>query len=168
MRALSRSTYTLIWHKSNVQRRGLMTLWNTCAQGEKDHFSCHLCIHVGGGRVTGGIIGSEEDGSLLLHCLRSVPIDAIGRPLLLKQYHTSVNGVLAKSHLFSPFTLREGRRSGKTPRWRHWVRPEWLTHMRTQLNPLPKHQILLPSETTHCNTSSIWVNWISRNAKQEE
>ncbi|KAK3548065.1 hypothetical protein QTP70_004495 [Hemibagrus guttatus] len=44
---------------------------------------------------------------------RFVPVYAIGRPLLLKQYHTSVNGALPKSHLSSSFTHREDGRSGK-------------------------------------------------------
>lgn len=144
MRVLFSSTYAPIWHKRNVKRGGLIIL-QTFEHIKKDHFSCHvscLCIHVGEERVTEVERGGEEEeegDSLLLHCLRSVPIHATGRTLLWKQYHTSVNAALPKSHLCSSFTRRETGRSGKMPRWRKWARPEWLTHTRTQLNPLPKH-----------------------------
>lgn len=138
MRVLSSPT---IRHKRHVQRRGVNDIGNTWEPVKRSLLmsSMHSCRRGKSGRRSDRKRWGEEDDSFLLHCLRRVPSHATGRLLLLKQYHTSVNGALAKSHLSSTFTHKKGGRCSKIPRWRNWARPEWLTHMTTQLNPLPKH-----------------------------
>lgn len=153
------------WHRKHLRtqkrRWFLMSSMHSCKRGKSD-------------RRRDREKGGEEYDSVLLHCLRFVPIHAIGRPLLLKQYHTSVNGALPKSHLSLFIRSQRG--------WKNWqdakeVKEQceaWMTD--THENPNQ------PSSQTPDLLAPIWsdplqqlgtphrlrVNFISANAKQEE